>query len=493
MRLVRFFALSGMAIGVLFGQEIHIAEGPRDEQVLQRNLQGFADLTLKGTVTGKKTAGKTIETRLLSPASSGASINWNPAGQVTKQGGWTAEIRGIPTGGPYRIEARLQGSPTVVAVDNLLVGDLWVLAGQSNMEGVGDLVDVQAPDPMVHSFDMADHWLVAEEPLHTQVGAADPVHWRRNAQGEYERLTGEWLQKYIQERKKGAGLGLPFAVEMVKRTGIPIGLIPCAHGGTSMDQWNPALKDRGGDSLYGSMIRRFNQIGGKIKGVLWYQGESDASPKAAQEFEKKFVDFVAKVRADFKDSNLPFYYVQIGRHISSVNVAEWNLVQEIQRKVETEIPHSGMEVAVDLSLDDGIHVSTPDLKRLGRRLADRVSHDLFPRVKDYGEMKPGPRPTSASFEAGIIKVRFSGVNERLQAEGRISGFTIHDATGKPIPAIYKAKVDPAEASTVLLFISGQLPGKSAVMYGYGKDPYCNLRDAADKAVPVFGPMEIRVN
>ncbi|MBV8817257.1 MAG: sialate O-acetylesterase [Acidobacteriaceae bacterium] len=481
------FAVAALAISA---QEIRIVDGPKEEQVLQRSSDNVAECTLKGTVAGKKLNGKTIEVRVRSSKGILPDFDWTAAARIDKTV-WTARVKALPTGGPYRIEARIQGTSAVAAIDNVLVGDLWILAGQSNMEGLGDLVDVQSPDPLVHTFDMADRWRIAEEPLHNLPGAADRVHWRTNAQGELQRLTGQWLQKYEQERKKGAGLGLPFAVEMVKRTGIPIGLVPCAHGGTSMDQWSPAYKDNGGDSLYGSMYRRFLEIGGHVKGVLWYQGESDATPKLVAEFKSKFETFVKTVRSDFNDESLPFYYVQIGRHISDTNLVEWNRVQEAQLEAEKEMRHVGMVAAVDLSLDDGIHVSTPDLKRLGRRLADRVSHDLFPRLKDYGDLKPGPRPVSATFDAGLLKVQFEGVNRRLIAEGRISGFSIHDAQGRPVPAIYKASVDPAEASTVLLYISGKLPEKATLRYGYGKDPYCNVRDGADMAIPAFGPLEIR--
>ena len=489
MTIARSFVVLSLLLSPLASQDLRVTEGPKDEQVIQRNPDGFATVKFKGTATGKKLTGKAVEARVLSSSGVVANLDWATVGRVDRQN-WSAELRGIPTGGPYRIEVRIQDGPSISAVDNLLVGDLWVLAGQSNMEGVGDLVDVQPSDPMVHTFDLADHWRVAEEPLHTLVGATDRVHWRKNAQGELERITGARLQKYNQERKKGAGLGLPFAVTMVKRTGIPIGLIPCAHGGTSMDQWDPALKTQAGDSLYGSMLRRVVAAGGRVKGLLWYQGESDANAKAAPEFKRKFEDLIKAVRDDFKDTALPFYYVQIGRHISDANVAEWNRVQETQRQVELQVPHVGMVASVDLVLDDGIHVSTPDQKRLGRRLADLASHDLFPRLA-YGDHKPGPRPVSAQFENGIVKVRFSSVNERLESSGRISGFTIHDDKGAPVAAIYKVRVDPAEASTVLLSISGKLPDRATLWYGFGKDPYCNLRDAADMAVPVFGPMEIK--
>ena len=117
-------------------------------------------------------------------------------------------MRGVPSGGPYRIEVRVQGTTAADSVRNVLVGDLWVLAGQSNMQGVGDLVEVQPPHELVHNFDMTDHWVVAEEPLHRLVDAVDSVHWPRNPQTkEPERYDGERLRKYIAERERAPGSG----------------------------------------------------------------------------------------------------------------------------------------------------------------------------------------------------------------------------------------------------------------------------------------------
>ena len=468
-----------------WAQEIKLTSGPVDNQVFQRTAEQNADISFSGTAAGKKVNGKDVEARLIAADSSALpGFDWSSVGKIQKLK-WNGELKRIPMGGPYRLEVRLQGSDSVISIANLLVGDLWVLAGQSNMEGHGDLVDVQQSSPLVHSFDMSDRWLIAEEPLHTVVSAVDPVHWPLNAERVPERLTGQPLENYVVNRKKGSGLGLPFGVEMVARTNVPVGLIPAAHGGTSMDQWSPALKDREGESLYGSMYRRVQAAGGRVKGVLWYQGESDANPKAAPSFLAKFEAFVKAVRADFNQPELPFYYVQIGRHIDKSNISEWNAVQLAQLRAETEIPRSGMVAAVDLQLDDGIHIGTPDLKRLSRRLADLVCLDLFPRIKNYGERKRGPRPIAATFQDGVVKVSFSGVNDRLQSEGPISGFSIHQANGEWAPMIYKSHVDPAEASTVLLSVQGKLPEGATLWYGFGKDPYCNLRDAADLAVPVF--------
>jgi sialate O-acetylesterase len=328
---------------------------------------------------------------------------------------------------------------------------------------------------------MADHWLLAEEPLHLLPGAADRVHWRRSPGQEPVRLEGEALRKYIAGRRKGAGLALPFSVEMVRRTGVPIGLLPCAHGGTSMAQWDPALKDKGGDSLYGAMLRRVRASGGKVRGVLWYQGEAETSPKGVPVFREKFERLIASIREDFGQPALPFYYVQISRYVNDSNIPSWNAIQELQRQAETAIPNCAMAVAVDLPLDDGIHIGTRGLKQLGIRLAHLASGGAR-----------GPRPVAATLlPANMVRVDYSDVNGELEASGRIGGFSIHAPTGEPVPLIFKARIDPANRQSVLLYLDKKLPEGACLHYGYGKDPYCNLRDSADMAAPVFGPMEIR--
>jgi sialate O-acetylesterase len=470
------------ALLLLFGIAAHAAEfrvsaGLTDQQVFQRNGQNTAEIKVAGTADGL--AGKQIEARVLSGAKAVRGWAWKSIATVDGAT-WTGALSGVPMGGPYNIEFRSAGA-TPVVVKDVLVGDLWILAGQSNMEGVGDLENVQPPDPRVHSFDQLDRWFLAQEPLHNLVGAVDRVHWRGNPP---TRVTGQELETYNKERKKGAGLGLPFAAEMVRRTGVPVGLIPCAHGGTSMAQWDPALKDKRGDSLYGAMVRRFEAIGGKAAGVLWYQGEAEANAKAAPIFANKFEDFVAAVRRDFAQPDLPFYYVQIGRYVSPASGREWNAVQEAQRVLGDKIPKSGVVSAIDFSLDDVIHVSTPSQKRLGVRLANLATG----KAKSPNVVSAHYQPTNGAF--GLINVKFANVTGKLQADGRVSGFGLYTPAGEWIPAIFRADVDPSDGSTVLLHVNGKIPEDAALYYGYGRDPYCNLRDEADMGVLVFGPLPL---
>lgn len=476
----------------LSAQDIKVTGGVVEHQVFQRNAEGRADIKLAGTANIKFNA-KYVEARVVKKDGSPVSgLDWNPFAERVKAGKWAGDVKGVPVGGPYKLEVRISGSPASAAsIDDIAVGDLWVLAGQSNMQGVGDLVDVQQPLDAVHSFDMSDNWDAAREPLHRLRSSADRVHWAKNEKGEPERWTPQQEDEAYAKSKKGAGLGLPFAVELLRRTGVPIGLVPCAHGGTSMDQWSPELKDKGPDSLYGATIRRIQAVGGKVKGVLWYQGESDANDKVVDAFPAKFQALVAAFRSDTGIADLPFYYVQIGRHVNGSNVAAWNKIQEYQRQAEATLKNSGMVAAIDLGLDDQIHVGTQDLKRLGRRLAMLAAHDLFGDNKENAAVKRGPRPVSAKLNGDTITLKLAEVNGQLVSEGRISGFTVHDAKGAMVPMIYKSRFDPADPTVIHLSLVTKLPEGATLYYGAGKDPYCNVRDTSDMALPVFGPLKIQ--
>ena len=461
----------------LAAQTILITKGAADYQVYQRDSQDKASIALDGKALVAD--GKSVEARLLKDGFPLSGFDWRPIAKVAK-GMWSAKFEQVPTGGPYKLEVRVSGTADIGSAGHLLVGDLWILAGQSNMEGVGNLVDLPQPRPTINSFDMTDQWVEARDPLHRLVDAMDRVHWPRNAQGQPDKYEDSRLQKWMADRRKGAGLGLPFAIAMTERNGVPIGLVPCAHGGTSMDQWSPSLKDKGGDSLYGGMFRRFRAVGGKVKGVLWYQGESDANDKAAPLFAEKFKALVASIRSDFNHPDLPFYYVQIGRHVAGAPGVPWNAVQEAQRLAEDSIPNVGMVTCADCNLDDGIHVSTPDLLTLGVRLANLAS----------GGTKRGPRPASARFENGVITVTFRDVNRRLASVHRVLGFSIVNTGGQPLPLIYHARVHPSQPDAVQIFIQGKPPEGAKLMYGLGRDPVVNLVDEAGMACPVFGPFPI---
>jgi sialate O-acetylesterase len=427
---------------------------------------------------------------------------------------------GVPVGGPYIVRVQFQigdeAATTWLEINPIFVGDLWVLAGQSNMEGVGNLIDVTPPNDRVMLLGMDGKWAQAKEPLHWLVDSPDPVHSGDPSTRE------ERSKRLHRTRTKGAGLGLPFGVVVAEATEIPIGLIACAHGGTSMAQWDPAKKGEGGQSLYGSMLRQVKLAGGKVKGVLWYQGESDANEAAAAKYPQVFADFIAAVRSDFDQPDLPFYFVQIGRFIrpGDSNPTYWNAVQEAQRLIPDRVAHTAVISVVDLELDDLIHVGTQGLKRAGTRLArialreqygqvgastptlDRVFRGpnntlvvTFKGVNRAGRPEEDPEasllglPGVPASALGTARFETSASPVGLLPERHIRGFSIRKEDGTEIPSIFEASVGPSK-DTVILKLIGEVPKGANLWYGYGLNPDCNLGDALDMAVPVFGPVKL---
>ncbi|HEV3024024.1 MAG TPA: sialate O-acetylesterase, partial [Pirellulales bacterium] len=268
--------LAGPALETASAADSPIITEPHAGQVFQRDRNGRATIPV-----------------VLAPAEAAKvkSVELQPLGLHLEGNAF----ENVPTGGPYSLQILMMtdGGSALASAGPFYVGDLWVLAGQSNMEGVGDLVEVTPPNDRVMLLGMGGQWYRAEEPLHWLVDSPDPVH-SGDPSTRAERAAGAH-----KTRRKGAGLGLPFAVSMVNATNVPIGLVACAHGGTSMEQWNPSKKDEGGNSLYGSMMRQVKLAGGKVKGVLWYQGEAEANAKSSQVFPKVFADFIGAVRQDF--------------------------------------------------------------------------------------------------------------------------------------------------------------------------------------------------
>ena len=377
----------------------------------------------------------------------------------------------LPVGGPY----------TVDDAHDVFVGDLWILAGQSNMEGIGDLIDVEQPSPFVHSYQSREQWAIAEEPLHWLDESPRLVHHRI----QYGRdVLPDVLPPRDPLRSKGAGLGISFGKELYSLSGVPIGLIPCAHAGTSMEQWSPNLCDEGGNSLYGATLQRFHSVGNKVAGILWYQGEAEASPELVAQYSERMTALVDAFRADFKQPDLPFYYVQIGRVLQAESLGwtwnrdGWHEIRERQRVWRTNNAHTEMVASIDLELDDLIHIGTQGLKRLGKRLARAVTGQRTPEIATIQLEK----------ENSCLRLLFQNVQGNLQALGRPSGFTLRDAQDKKLSIIYKITL---EENTVLLHLTeNALPSKSNLWYGWGLDPYCNITDASDAALPAFGPIPI---
>jgi sialate O-acetylesterase len=388
------------------------------------------------------------------------------------------------------------------APDDLQV---WILAGQSNMFGCGLLEGALEPDARVWNFSSAGNWEVAEEPLHRLWESCTPVHQSllRETLGavtlaQENQSDAQMAQLEAETRANGAGLGIAFGKEMAEATGQSIGLISAAHGGTNLDNWEPCLKSEGGHSLYGALLQRVQMAGGNLRGVLWYQGESDGTPEFASHYATRFANWIQSLREDLRRPDLPVIAVQIGRVVQAPNLengwdkTSWEIVREAQRLLPETVPHTAVTSAIDLPLEDAIHINTPGLIRLGKRMA----HLAVPL--QAGSTPSAPRVVSIERGAlhplgfGKLRVICENVNGGWNPVSHQSGFSLCDENGAPLENVLllDASADKSEPNVINLLFSAPPETKFHIAYGLGLNPYCNVVDNADQPLLAFVPQPI---
>ena len=446
-----------------------IISGLFDNMVLQRDRQNLSRARFAGQCEHDGILGARIN--------GGKTVKSG----ICKNGKFQGVLTGLKTGGQYEIEIFIKDQQGKIVektkVRNVLVGDVWILGGQSNMEGIGHLQYAAKPQDKVRAFYMDDRWGIAKDPIHNIGRAVDQVH---------ADLSGG--KPPVRAPHKGVGPGVAFGQEMLRRTGVPQGLISCAHGGSSMSHWDPALKTKRGKSLYGAMLRRFHKNGGKVAGIVWYQGCSDASPEHML-YTHRMIALVKAMRRNLGNPRLPVATVQIACVYHPVwNSKFWNSIQEQQRLLPKKIRNLAVVPAIDLSNDDQIHISGFDQDRLGKRLAQAMR--FLRHEKNAGlppiELQSITNQLDKKTDTRLLLVKFRNVMGRLQANGKPSGFNLIE-DDKATPRIFRTDLekDTAILRTQLPF----LPQRSLVIhYGHGLDPYCNITDSADRSLPVFGPL-----
>ncbi len=479
--------LSGFSFFTQLKMDImKISKGLFKGQVLQRNRSGFAD----AMISGESSSPGDIQIRIFESSKILRDTNGETVGSSDGKT-FTARITDIPSGGPFSVELRITRGSKIIkttAVDDIYVGDVWFLAGQSNMEGLGNLVNASTPHPMVRAFYMRDEWDIAKDKLHFLPEAVDRVH--NNYGTGPDRPSKASLEKVRNRIVKGASLAVAFGKEMYKRTKVPQGLVACAHGGTSMAQWSPSLQNKGGDSFYGAMMRRYKKLAQPIAGILWYQGESDANPDAASMYTNKMTELVDAARSDMNIPLLPWFMVQIGCHASQESPVSWNNIQEQERNLPDVITELDVVPSIDLELDDGIHIGADGQKTLGKRMA-RVADKMIHRAPGskksirLKEIKIVPTPfCNIGAQCMSVEVSYSNVAGTLISDGRPAGFALLDHNGNNMRGIYKTTL---KGSSVLLHTN--MPRHQiellSLSYGHGRQPICNITDKEDMSLPVM--------
>lgn len=424
-------------------------------------------------------------------------------------GGRGIVLDGIPVGGPYTVTVtaadRADARPLVVR--HVLVGDLWVLGGQSNMFGI-DIIKEKLPalpflnmlDP-VHIYPVG-RWRAGEPPIHRIPPPFAPFTVR----GQHPEYSEEQVRRVLASGAPVGGIDCSyfFARRLHAEGGVPVGLIPCAMGG-ALAIWDPAQR---GQNRYGFMAGHVARAGGRIKGVLFFQGEQDAifgderqtvtRPSLiypTRTYGAEFQKFVEAVRHDFGGPGMPVIFAQVCRHHGSPpgRGPSWELIRDTQRRIPERVPHSHCVATLDLDTMDGLHLDYDSLKRVGGRMAYLALPYVKAGVAPRHEIRlrsvrvgPPPRPH--------LVVTFDGVTGRLRAPGRPTGFVLkRKATGEPVDWLYRVDLDPARPNEAVLRVTGDAIAAKrdlALYYAPGVAPYANVVDANDMAVPAFGPVEL---
>lgn len=311
-----------------------------------------------------------------------------------------------------------------VVLTNILVGEVWLASGQSNME-----YTMQLRKGYQHPYKGVD---VQQQEMDK---ANCPL--MRMLYVEKNLKTDSLPSKGWQEiNKESLGqLSAPayfFAKNLIDSLNVPVGILSSSWGGTSIEVWTPGTGDR-----FERMVREM--IPFTLRGFLWYQGESNLMRGHFEEYTEKQKVLVNAWRKLWKDDALPFYYVQISPYLYSPRrgdayVNTWEGLPRFWEAQEKclEIPYSGMVVTTDL-VDDLKDIHPSYKWEVGRRLA------LWALAKDYGRKNlvySGPRYQSMQIRGDQIVLTFEHIGGGLTTnDGKsLSWFQIAGEKGRFVKA-----------------------------------------------------------
>lgn len=223
---------------------------------------------------------------------------------------------------------------------------LFLLVGQSNMAGRGKVEEQdKKPHPRVLMLNKEQQWVPAVDPMHFDKGAA------------------------------GVGLGKTFGIQLAEANpDITIGLIPCAVGGSPIDSWKPGEFYKPTNSHpWDDAIKRAKVAmeKGKLKGILWHQGESDSNDKSAASYEGKLRTLIGAFRKELGRDDVPFIIGQLGQF----EEIEWKeprkQVDAAQQDIAKTVPKTAFVSSTGFKhKGDDVHFDSASLREFGKRYAE---------------------------------------------------------------------------------------------------------------------------
>ncbi|HVN04442.1 MAG TPA: sialate O-acetylesterase [Bryobacteraceae bacterium] len=418
-------------------------------------------------------------------------------------GNWSVFLPPEDAGGPY--ELRVTGSNKIV-LDDILIGDVWFASGQSNME------------MPLKGFNGAPLKNSAEEIAHASQPQIRLLHVPNKA-ADYPLIDSgaSWTVCSPETAADFSAVAYFFGRDLNEREHEPIGLIDSTWGGTPAEAW-VSLESIASDAglmpvfatraqmmlsqaqtaailasekhedeearkagrtprphpwrpdpaswapaaLFNGMVAPI--VPYTIKGVIWYQGESNSRLSFAPMYAKIFPALIADWRTQWREGNFPFLFVQIANFKSNATEA-WAVVREAQRRT-LSVTNTAMAVTADIGNPDNVHPA--DKQTVGARLA------LGARALAYGEHVEysGPIFREAAPEDGAMRIWFDHAADGLTAKGgELTGFEVAGADHHYVSAAH------IDGQTVVVS-SPEVAGPKYVRYGWANSPVINLYNSA---------------
>ncbi len=454
-------------------------------------------------------------------AEPGESVTIAIAGRETKvaalaDGRWNVYLAPMAAGGPHVLTVQGDGEP--ITVSDILVGEVWVGSGQSNMVWPVQQSNDAEAEIAAANYPSIRYFLAAQTPALTPS----------------DNVGGEW--KIVSPETVGemSAVGYFFARHLHKRLDVPFGFVQAAWGGTPAESWTStsaleseselralissfarekvrarprferALKDwmtrsnaavRAGrdaptrpaeprvlrpqhepSSLFNGMIAPLMPYA--IRGVIWYQGENNGNRGHGTLYQTLFRTMIQDWRARWGMGRFPFLFVQLANYGNVPEEGTWAELREAQAAA-LELSGTGMAVTIDIGNSTDIH---PRNKQdVGRRLA------LVARATTYGEPDleySGPTFRQATPDGDELRLWFSHVAGGLQAHGgALKGFELAGADGKFVEAMARI-----EGESVVLSHEA-IPYPTKARYAWAADPQANLQNAIGLPAAPFRTQE----
>jgi sialate O-acetylesterase len=410
-----------------------------------------------------------------------------------------------------------QAGGDVVVLHDLLIGDVWLASGQSNMEmpllgfpgsavlknSAAEIAAANHPEiRLLHepkrfseyplqdqdavwqictpetasTFSSVAYFFAREihEDQKVPIGVVE-ADWGGTPAEAWTSLdtlgTDAGLSSVFAER--AADMDTQADAQAIKARWVREDAEAKAQGRTpAQHPWQPPVEPWQPASLYNGMIAPVTPLA--IRGVIWYQGEANTGLIRAPLYHRLFSAMISDWRRQFAQGDFPFLFAQISSYRSSPE-EDWGMVRDAQRRT-LSLRNTGMAVTIDVGDPDNVHPA--DKQTVGHRLA------LAARAITYGENvhSSGPLFRQATTEGGGMRVYFTAADGKLAARGgTLEGFELAGADRHFVPAA--ATIDPDGATVTVT--SEHVASPMYVRYAWPNAPDATLTDSAGLPASTF--------